>query len=243
MADASDWWKPCIAEFVGVFTLVYIGAGAIVATGGTNLVAIALAHGLALAVMITALAHISGGHFNPAVTVAALFTKRIQWELGLLYIIFQLLGGIFGAFLLVASFPGNAWEPVKLGTPAVVGITAANAVIVEAVMTFFLVFVIFGVAIDGRNLMKAVGGFAIGLTVTMDILMGGPITGAAMNPARAFGPALLSRTWEGQLIYWAGPLLGGIMAGLVYDNAFLQPTKKDDAPRETTMPTTPPPST
>ncbi|HLE48058.1 MAG TPA: aquaporin, partial [Candidatus Thermoplasmatota archaeon] len=179
-----------MAEFVGVFALVYIGAGSIVATGGgeQNLVAIALAHGLAIAVMVTALGHISGGHFNPAVTVAVLFTKRISWELGLLYIIFQLLGGIFGSFLLVSSFPGNEWELVHLGTPQPSSaITAPNAVIIEAILTFFLVFVIFGVAIDGRNLMKALGGFAIGLTITADILMGGPLTGAAMNPARAFG--------------------------------------------------------
>lgn len=225
--DGQDWWKPCIAEFVGTFALVFAGAGAIVASGGGNLVAVALAHGLAIAVMVTALGHISGGHFNPAVTTAALFTKKIKLEMGLLYIIFQLLGAVFGAFLLVASFPDSLWRAVELGTPQVRaglgGITSANAVVIEAILTFFLVFVIFGTVIDERNHMRPVAGLAIGFTITMDILMGGPLTGAAMNPARAFGPALISQTWDDQLIYWIGPLLGGIIAGLVYDNAFLQP--------------------
>src|SRR5687768_2943246 len=99
--EAQEWWKPCIAEFVGAFALTFIGAGAIIVTAGGNLVAIALAHGLVIAVMVTALGHISGGHFNPAVTIATMFTKKIGVELGLLYIIFQLLGSIFGAFLLI----------------------------------------------------------------------------------------------------------------------------------------------
>jgi aquaporin Z len=228
---AQEWWRPCIAEFIGVFALVYIGAGSIVMTsymgwaaqGAPTLLVIALAHGLAIAVMVTAVGHISGGHFNPAVTVAALFTKKIELDLGMLYILFQLLGGVFGAGLLVVSLDTVAWEPVALGTPALGNVTAAQGVFIEAALTFFLVFVIFGAGIDpnNRNGFKAAGGLAIGLTVTMDILMGGPLTGAAMNPARAFGPALVARAWDDQLIYWAGPLIGGILAGLLYDSAFL----------------------
>lgn len=234
--NGQEWWKPCVAEFVGAFALTFVGAGAIVATGGGNLVAIALAHGLAIAVMVTALGHISGGHFNPAVTVAALFTKRIQPEMGFLYIMFQLFGSAFGAFLLMAG-TGDLWRATTLGTPQVsAAITAPNAVVIEAVLTFFLVFVVFGAAIDGRNAMKPVAGLAIGFTVAMDILMGGPLTGAAMNPARAFGTALFSRTWDDQVVYWVGPILGGILAGVVYDTAFLQKSKKDmpsePAPRE-----------
>lgn len=231
--EAQDWWKPCIAEFVGAFALTFVGAGAIVATQGGDLVAIAFAHGLAIAVMVTAVGHISGGHFNPAVTIATMFTKKIGVELGLLYIIFQLLGSIFGAFLLVASFPDNLYQPVALGTPMVAAaITAPNAVVIEAILTFFLVFVIFGTAIDARNHMKALAGMAIGLTVTLDILMGGPLTGAAMNPARAFGTALISRSFDNHLVYWIGPILGGIIAGLVYDNAFLAAPR----PQETEKP-------
>ncbi|HEX9816291.1 MAG TPA: aquaporin [Candidatus Thermoplasmatota archaeon] len=235
--EAQDWWKPCIAEFVGAFALTFVGAGAIVATQGGNLVAIALAHGLTIAVMVTALGHISGGHFNPAVTIATMFTKKIGVELGLLYIIFQLLGAIFGAFLLVASFPEGLYGPTSLGTPAVAAsITAPNAVVIEAILTFFLVFVIFGVAIDARNQMKPVAGLAIGLTITMDILMGGPLTGAAMNPARAFGTALISRSFDNHLVYWIGPILGGIIAALVYDNAFLAKPKVQETEKPPAVP-------
>src|ERR1041384_1647872 len=129
--ETQEWWKPCIAEFVGAFALTFVGAGSIVATQGNNLVAIAFAHGLAIAVMVTAMGHISGGHFNPAVTVAALVTKKISTELGLLYVTFPLLGSIFGAFLLVAAFPDNLWRNVALGTPQVSGlITAPQAVVI-----------------------------------------------------------------------------------------------------------------
>ena len=236
--EAQDWWKPCIAEFVGAFALTFVGAGAIVATQGGDLVAIALAHGLAIAVMVTALGHISGGHFNPAVTIATMFTKKIGLELGLLYIIFQLLGSIFGAFLLVAAFPENLYGPVNLGTPGVDtnAISVPNAVVIEAILTFFLVFVIFGAAIDARNHMKAVAGLAIGLTITADILMGGPLTGAAMNPARAFGTALISRTFDNHLVYWIGPILGAIIAALVYDNAFLSQPKAQETEKPPAVP-------
>lgn len=235
--ETQDWWKPCIAEFVGAFALTFVGAGAIVATQGGNLVAIALAHGLTIAVMVTALGHLSGGHFNPAVTIATMFTKKIGMELGLLYIIFQLLGSIFGAFLLVAAFPENLYRSVALGTPAVAAaISVPNAVVIEAILTFFLVFVIFGAAIDARNHMKAVAGLAIGLTVTADILMGGPLTGAAMNPARAFGTALISRTFDNQLVYWIGPILGAIIAALVYDNAFLSRPKAQETEKPPAVP-------
>jgi aquaporin Z len=235
--ESQEWWKPCLAEFIGTFALIFVGAGSVVATAGGNLVAIALAHGLTIAVMVTALAHVSGGHFNPAVTLAMLFTKKIQVELGLLYIIFQLLGAVFGAFLLVACFQENAWRAVQLGTPAVQGTTSSNAVVIEAVMTFFLVIVIFGAAVDARNtVFKGVAGLAIGLTITADILVGGPLTGAALNPARAFGPALISRHWNGHLIYWIGPIIGAVIAALVYDTAFLPKTKKESPPERATPP-------
>ncbi len=233
--------------------LVFLGAGSIISLnklapgGGEFLIGVALAHGLAIAVMVIAVGHISGGHFNPAVTAAALFARKIRLELGALYILFQLLGAVAGSFLLVAALPSDWWEPVHLGTPAVRdGFDPAKAVLVEAVLTFFLVFVIFGSAIDKRNPASPVAGLAIGLTITADILMGGPLTGAAMNPARAFGPALLSRTWDLQHVYWAGPILGGIIAGLVYDTAYFEsrpkaPTPSVESPPEPTPPAPPPP--
>lgn len=240
----QPWWRPAVAEFLGVFALVFIGAGSIIALTqvdravagsqlGAVLLGVAIAHGLALATMITALGHVSGGHFNPAVTAAALFTRRIKPELGVLYIVFQILGGIFGAFLLVAATPSTWWDApgVHLGTPAVRdGLSTAKAVLVEAVLTFFLVLVVFGTAMDERNPARRAAGFAIGLAVTMGILAGGWFTGAALNPARAFGPALLARFWDNQYVYWAGPLLGGIVAGFVYDTAYLPRVRREAVP-------------
>jgi MIP family channel proteins len=239
----QEWWRPAVAEFLGVLTLVFIGAGTVIslarlnlsvagvhggAGGGQDVVVLvggALAHGFAIAVMVTALGHVSGGHFNPAVTAAALFTKRIRVPLGLIYIAFQVLGGVVGGYLLVATIPANWWQEIALATPLVneaLNVDAASAVLLEAILTFFLVLVVFGVGMDERNISRAVAGLAIGFTITMCILMGAFITGAAINPARAFGTALPSSTWDQHYVYWLGPLLGGIIAGLVYDLAFVQ---------------------
>lgn len=247
----QEWWKPCVAEFLGVFALVFLGAGSIITlnqvNGGTmdtgGFVGVALAHGLAIAVMVIAVGHISGGHFNPAVTIAALFTRRIKTELGLLYIVFQLLGAVFGAFMLISAFPATWWKPVALGTPSLhPALDPAKGVLVEAVLTFFLVLVIFGAAIDERNHARVLGGLAIGLTITVDILMGGLLTGAAMNPARWFGPALLTHDWSLLYLYVAGPVLGGIVAGLVYDSAYFPRRRVEASPDSSTKESAPPPS-
>jgi aquaporin TIP len=248
MSSEQEWFKPAIAEFVGVFALVFIGAGAIItsgmmglASGGAGLILVALAHGLAIGTMVTALGHISGAHFNPAVTMAALFTKRIKPDLGVIYIIFQLLGGVFGAFMLSVALPASSWQaPTNLGVPAIsANITVAQAFFIETILTFFLVFVVFGAGVDpaNRNGFKAAGGLAIGFVVMMDILMGGPLTGAAMNPARAFGPALVAGAWTHQLVYWAAPLLGGVLAGALYDSLYLsqRPAKKAPPMKEPRM--------
>src|SRR5437867_3502463 len=140
-------WRKGVAEFIGAFTLIFIGAGAILTAGSTStsdLVLVALAHGLAIGVMASALAHISGGHFNPAVTLGALVGRQLSV------------------------------------------------------------------------------GFAIGLTITIDILMGGPLTGAAMNPARWFGPAIVAQFFDNWYVYWIGPFIGAIVAGLLYANVFLE---------------------
>lgn len=248
MSDEAAWWRPAVAEFVGVFALVFIGAGSIITfaqfapsdAGAAARVGIALAHGLTIAVFVTALGHISGAHFNPAVTVAALFTRRIKTDLGIIYVTSQLLGGLAGAYMLIATLPEPWWEPVALGTPALAdGVSTAKGLLMEAVLTFFLVFVIFGAAMDDRNKMSATAGLAIGLTITVDILIGGPVTGAAMNPARAFGPALASQNWANHFVWWIGPLLGGILAGLVYDTAYLEPRRRQEGDAKPADETTP----
>lgn len=211
--------RALVAEFVGTFALVFVGVGAIANLApldAAGLVGVALAHGLTIAVMVSATAAVSGGHLNPAVTIGLLAAGRIRPAGAAGYVLAQLLGAVAAAGLLVATIPAQV-RAVDLGTPAPgPDLGAGQVVVLEAVLTFFLVFVIYGTAVDRRA--PQVGGLFIGLTVALDILMGGPLTGAAMNPARHLGPALfaggeaLAQTW----IYWAGPLLGGVAAALLY---------------------------
>ena len=221
---ATPIWRPVIAELVGTFAFFFIGAGAIVTNQLTNgqvgLLGIALAHGLALAVMISVFGATSGGHFNPAVTVGFLVTRRIAPLLGLLYIVAQLVGGTLAGLLLRVVFPVATWQAAKLGTPMLApNISFGTGVVIEAVLTFFLLLAVFGTAVDPRA--PKIAGFGIGLTVLFDILFGGPLTGASMNPARTFGPALAGGFWENDLVYWIGPLIGAIVAALLYEYVIL----------------------
>ncbi len=211
--------KALVAEFVGTFTLIFVGVGAIAAnhmTGGASgLVGIALAHGLAIAVMVSATAAASGGHLNPAVTFGAWVAGKIKTPNAIGYLIAQCLGGIAAAWIITFAMPSAVLLAVNMGTPALgPSVTAGEGLVTEIVLTFFLVFVVFGTAIDARA--PKVGGLFIGLTVALDVLMGGPISGAAMNPARHLGPALLGGGQENLWIYWVGPLAGGGVAGLLY---------------------------
>ena len=217
------------AEFVGALALIFIGAGSIVAaqaagggSGGSGLVTIALAHGLVIAVMVSAVGHVSGGHFNPAVTIGAWVTQKISTVDAAGYLVAQLAGGAAGAGLLRLSIGEDLWGPVNLGTPAVASVSDGQAVLIEAILTFFLVWVIFATAIDPEGAFGKVAGLAIGFTIALDIMMGGPFTGGAMNPARSFGPALVSGSWTRHWIYWVGPVAGGVVAASVYDVAILR---------------------
>lgn len=216
-----------LAEFVGTFTLIFIGVGSILAAGvspqGTGLVTVAIAHGLAIATMVTALGHVSGAHFNPAVTIAAWVTQKIKSSDAFGYIVAQLAGGAAGAALLRGALPESLWRSAKLGTPAVGQfISNGQGVLIEAVLTFFLVWVVFATAIDPEGAFGKIAGLAIGFVILMDIMMGGPFTGAAMNPARSFGPALVSGSWTGWWVYWIGPVAGGIVAASLYDAVILR---------------------
>jgi len=213
----QDWVQRGTAEFVGAFALTFIGAGAIAA--GADLVGVALAHGLVIAVMVSAVGHISGGHFNPAVTFGFLVTGRMALPLAVVYWIAQMVGAVFAAVLLAWIFPGNL-----VGAPAVgEGIGVGPALVVEAILTFFLVWVVFATAADPRGTFVSIAGLAIGFTITLDVLMGGPITGAAMNPSRAFGPELVGGDWADAWIYYLGPLGGGAAAALLYEALYLRP--------------------
>jgi MIP family channel proteins len=217
------------AEFLGTFALVFFGAGAICAdrylqsSGGIGLLGIALAHGLAMAIMVSALGHVSGGHFNPAISIGFWVTKRIGTLEVFLYWAAQILGGVAAAFLLKAIIPEETWRAVALGTPELVrDFSRLSAMVLEAVASFFLVLVFFATSVDTRGTFQSIAGFGIGLTVTLGILVIAPFTGGAMNPARAFGPALASTHWTNWGVYWIGPLAGGFLAGLLYDTLYLK---------------------
>ena len=206
------------AEFLGTFTLCFIGQGAVImqqATGAGNLLVVAVAHGLALAVMISALGQWSGAHFNPAVTLGFVATRRMSLTSAITYWLSQLGGAVTASFLLRSVMPGEAGEAVHFAVPMLApGVSATQALLLEFVMTFFLVTAVWGTAVDERG--PRIGGFGIGLAVCMDILVGGPLTGAAMNPARAFGAACASGVWTNHWIYWVAPMLGGVAAARVY---------------------------
>lgn len=211
--------RQLFAEAIATFALVFIGAGAVTVNAlwgnSLGLVGIAFAHGLVLMSMIYATSHISGAHINPAVTIAMLATKNIEPKKAASYIVAQLFGAAVAGLLLLIIFP-TAVAQVHLGTTALgSGIGMLKGTLIEAILTFFLVFTIFGAALDPKGKVPAFG-IAIGLVLVFDILFGGALTGAAMNPARAFGPALASGYWENQLVYWAGPVIGALAAALVY---------------------------
>jgi MIP family channel proteins len=221
--------KKCVAEFVGTFALIFIGVGVIANHSNLNnnagLLAVALAHGLTIAVMVSATGAISGGHLNPAVTLGLLVGQKMDAKTSVAYWISQLAGAVIAAgmvALLLGSPDTPGKELVFKGTPAVgKGATAIQTIGIEAVLTFFLVFVVYGSAVDQRA--PKIGGLAIGLTVALDILFGGPFTGGAMNPARTFGPAVVGGQWDNHMVYWVGPLLGGALAGLVYGRFLIKP--------------------
>jgi MIP family channel proteins len=213
-----DSWRHFIAEFIGTFALVFIGSGAIIRGG--SLAEVALAHGIILSVMVTALMRISG-HFNPAVTLTFMATRRIEPVMGVVYMIAQFTGAIVAAYALKGIFPTAAVEATRVGGQVIAGsITFTGAVVLELIATFFLVWVIFGTAVDPDA--PRVGGFAIGLTIAADILAIGPLTGASMNPARSFGPAVASGIFEAQAVFWIGPIVGALIAGILYDRLFLR---------------------
>jgi aquaporin TIP len=220
----KDALRHFVAEFVGVFALVFVGSGSIMmaryTTAATPLILAATAHGLILAVMVTATMRISG-HLNPAVTIGFLATRRIEPLMAAIYIVAQILGAIVAAYALKGVVPSALFEAARGGGQAIASdVTLGQAFTMEMIATFFLAFVVFGTAVDPGA--PKVGGFAIGLTVAADILAIGPLTGASMNPARSIGPAVATGIFEGQAVYWAGPIVGGVAAALIYEFLFLR---------------------
>jgi MIP family channel proteins len=223
----GDYVRRGVAEFIGTFALIFVAAGgAAYATSPTDL---ALANGLVIAVMVSAFGFISGGHFNPAVTLGFLVTRRIAPALAVFYWLVQFGGAIIAALLLKWVLPGAAQDAGRLGVPSVgSGISSGEAVVVEAVLTFFLVWVIFATAVDPRGTFQQIAGLAIGLTITFDVLMAYRLTGAAMNPARAFGPQLGGNHWEHGWVWYVGPFAGAVIAASLYELLYLRPTPQPE---------------
>ena len=222
----AETLRRSFVELLGVFALVFVACGTIMSVGpeaNAGTLEVALASGLVIAVMVSAVGHISGGHFNPAITFGFMLTRRIPLLLGLVYFVAQLAGSALAALLLRWIYPAASRDATNLGAPAVSGIDIGPALVVEALLTFFLVLVVFASAVDPRGTFKAIAGLAIGLTITMDIFAGGRLTGAAMNPSRAFGPQLVGNHWADAWVWYVGPLLGAAVAALAYEWLYLRP--------------------
>jgi aquaporin NIP len=211
---APDLTRRALAEGIAAFALVFGGCGAIVADaeyGSLGAVGVALAFGLVIMVMVYATGHLSGAHINPAVTVAFVLTRHFPPRDAVAYVAAQITGAIAGALVLLAVWPS---APAELGA-TVPTVGAGSALVYELVMTAILMFVIVAVATDTRAVGSAAA-IAIGGTVALDALFGGPITGASMNPARSLGPALASGEWTDFRVYIAGPIVGAAAGGLLY---------------------------
>jgi aquaporin TIP len=217
-----DWYRNALVEVVGTFALIFVGAGSIIATGGQDLVAIALAHGVTIGVMVAAAGHISGGLYNPALVCGLVAARRMTVSRGAYYVVSQLVGALLAAVALKLIFPAAAAGVVGLGTPQLgQGIGVGAGVLAEIIMTFFLMYAVFGVAVDPRGA-RAIAGLVIGLTITVDIFVGGGLTGAAMNPARWFGPAVIQGVFGDWWVWWVGPIIGAVIAALVWNGIYLR---------------------
>jgi len=216
-----DTYKALVAELVGTMVLVFVGCGSCTQTEAhpARVVDIAFAFGIAVATMAQAVGHVSGCHINPAVTCGMLVARHISVVKALLYIIVQCLGGVVGAAILKGVSPPGAWGDTQVNP----SITSAQAFGIELVITFVLVLVVFGVCDDRRNDVKGSAPLAIGLSITACHLVAVPLTGASMNPARTFGPSVIFSSWANHWVYWAGPILGGLVAALLYTFVFRAP--------------------
>ena len=215
----SKLLRPLTAEFVGMLLFVFLGASSIVMNGATagalTLVGMAAVHGIGMAIIISATMSISGGHINPAVTFALWLAGKIDGKTAGAYVGAQLVGAIIGAFLVNLLLPSGAVQVAMSGAPRLgAAVTFAQGIWIEAVLTFFLVSAVFGTAVSPDA--PKIGGFGIGLAIFVDALVGGHLTGAMMNPARALGPALAGHAMQGQAVYWIGPLLGAGVAALLW---------------------------
>ena len=222
-------YKKYMAEFVGTFALVFIAAGSVCADfylrqaggQGLGLLGISIAFGIVVIAVIYATSYVSGSHVNPAVTVSFWITKRMEPNTAIMYIISQIAGASLAGLALKTLFP-DAAKTVYLGTCVLApGVSIARGGLMEFIISFLLIFTIYGTLVDKRA-SAGFAGIAVGLVVLFGAMIGGTISGGAMNPARVFGPALASGQFTHHYVWWLGPILGGIAAGFVYDKLFAE---------------------
>ena len=227
--------RKLVAEAIGTFFLCFAGIAAILSTqppinSGAGLVGVALAHGLALSIAVAVFGGISGALVNPALTIGFLVTGRLSLPLAVQYIISQLVGATVAACACKAIFPVMAVDSAKLGIPLPADWVTLNVLLLtEFITTFLLMTAVFGAAVDERGKAVKIGGFAIGLTVAFDILATGAVTGASMNPARSFGPAIVYGYFEWHWCYWVAPIAGAVAAALVYHHILLEKSGPDSS--------------
>jgi aquaporin Z len=217
--------RAVVAEFVATFALIFIGAGAVIQynAGKLDLTGVALAQGLVLAIMVSITAHISGGLVNPAVAISLWVTGKLPSVRTVALIVAELAGAVAGAYLLKFLVPAAQFEAGGAGAPALGdGIAVGKGILIEAAATFLLVYAVFGTAVDHRGPFAKTAGFTIGLVIAFDIMAFAPYTGAAVNPARWFGPALAGGLWDNWYVWIVGPIAGGIIAGVLYWAVFLR---------------------
>lgn len=227
--------KALLAEFLGTFALIFAGVGVIAtdrfAGGAAGLLGIALAHGLIIACLGSSLGATSGGHFNPAVSLGLFLGRKIDALTMVSYWMAQMAGAAVGAMVAGFAFDGGALTAVGNGIPTTLNsVTQARAIALEGIATFFLVLTVFGTAVDSRG--PKLGALLIGFSIVVGILFCGPLTGAALNPARWFGPAIIHSQLSQAVIYLVGPLLGGALAGIVYPMLFGEKAAPAPAPAE-----------
>jgi aquaporin Z len=223
----SSLLRRSIAEAVGTFGLVFIGVGSVATTfypdAKWGTLSVALAHAVVLSVMITSTMAISGGHLNPAVSIALLAARRTNARTVVAYIVAQLVGAVIAAYAVHALYPVSVMRAAMGGAPKLANsVSLGQGIAMEAILTFFLVSAVFGTCVNAEA--PKVGGFGVGLVLLFDILVGGPLTGAAMNPARAFGPALVAGQWTAHIVWWIGPIVGGLVAAAVWEYVLLRRT-------------------
>ncbi|KAK0062640.1 aquaporin-4-like isoform X1, partial [Biomphalaria pfeifferi] len=235
MEDISSLrlWKGIVAEFVGTLLLTLVGCGSCINLRGaanttSNVVQIALCFGLSVATIVWSIAHVSGGHINPAVTMAMLAARKISLAKAVFFVLFQLIGAVVGAGILLGLTPEK--DQSALGMTLVHDkISVGQAVGVELFITFVLVFTVFASCDNKRKDLNGSAPLAIGLSVTMCHLWAIDYTGSSMNTARSFGPALVMGTWDNHWVYWVGPILGGVAAGVLYEHLFAVNASLDKA--------------